>query len=101
MPLARTKRLSALAPHLTGAAAFLLILAMPARTQQGVANGNRSSYGGDTGNTRYSPLSQIDSSNFSKLEVAWTFSTANLGAVPENNLESTPLVIDGVLYSTA
>jgi glucose dehydrogenase len=49
----------------------------------------------------YSPLSQIDAGSFSKLEVAWTFSTANPGPVPETNLESTPLVIDGILYSTA
>ena len=52
-------------------------------------------------NTRYSPLTQIDASNFSKLQLAWTFSTANFGPTPETNLESTPLVIDGVLYSTA
>ncbi len=105
----RTKRLLApgpsltpwLAPQVAGAAAFLLMLAIPAKTQQGAANSNWSSYGGDTGNTRYSPLSQIDASNFSKLQVAWTFTTANLGPVPETNLESTPLVIDGVLYSTA
>ena len=52
-------------------------------------------------NTRYSPLNQIDASNFSKLQVAWIFNTANLGPTPETNLESTPLVIDGVFYSTA
>src|ERR1051326_3879839 len=101
MPLSTTKRLLIFAPHLSGAAAFLLMLAIPARTQQGGANGNWVSYGADTANTRYSPLSQIDASNFSKLEVAWTFSTANLGPVPETNLESTPLVIDGVFYTTA
>jgi quinoprotein glucose dehydrogenase len=101
MPQSRTKRLLKVAPHLSGTAAFLLMLAIPATTQQGAANGNWSSYGGDTANTRYSPLNQIDASNFSKMEVAWTFTTANLGSVAETNLESTPLVIDGVLYSTA
>jgi quinoprotein glucose dehydrogenase len=35
------------------------------------------------------------------LQVAWIFNTANLGPTPETNLESTPLVIDGVFYSTA
>jgi quinoprotein glucose dehydrogenase len=101
MPLHRTNRLLNVIPLLSGAAAFVLLLVIPAKTQQGAVNGNWSSYGGDTGNTRYSPLTQIDASNFSKLEVAWTFSTANLGPAPETNLESTPLVIDGVLYSTA
>ncbi len=101
----RTRRWLKLAPRfappIAGAAAFLLMLTLPAQTQQGAADGNWTSYGGDSGNTRYSPLSQIDASNFSKLEVAWTFTTANLGPTPETNLESTPLVIDGVLYSTA
>ena len=101
MPLSRTKRLLNAVPHLSGTAAFLILLTIPAKTQPGAASGNWGSYGGDPGNTRYSPLSQIDAGNFSKLEVAWTFSTANLGPVPEANLESTPLVIDGVLYSTA
>src|SRR6516165_8497070 len=101
MPMSRTKRLLEVTPLLSGAAAFLLLLTIPAKTQQGAAGGNWGSYGGDTGNTRYSPLSQIDAGNFSKLEVAWIFSTANLGPAPETNLESTPLVIDGVLYSTA
>ena len=101
MSVSRTSRLATVAPCIGGAAAFLLMLAIPARTQPGAANENWTSYGGGTANTRYSPLSQIDASNFSKLQVAWIFSTANLGPMPETNLESTPLVIDGVLYSTA
>ena len=40
-------------------------------------------------------------SNFSKLEVAWRFKTDNLGARPEFKLEGTPLVVKGVLYTTA
>lgn len=69
--------------------------------QTGAKNGEWRSYGGDTGNTRYSPLDQINGSNFSKLEVAWRFRTDNLGARPEFNLEATPLMANGVLYSTA
>src|SRR5215469_10110577 len=70
-------------------------------TQVRPANRNWISYGGDITNKRYSPLDQIDAGNFSKLELAWTFSTANLGPAPETNLESTPLEVNGVLYSTA
>ena len=58
-------------------------------------------YGGDLGNTRYSPLDQINADNFNKLEVAWRFKTDSLGPRPEFNLESTPLMVNGVLYSTA
>lgn len=82
------------------AGAFLALWAPPATTQQAPTTQNWSSYGSDRGNTRYSPLSQIDATNFSKMTPAWTFSTANFGPTAEANLESTPLVIDGVLYST-
>ncbi|HXS79886.1 MAG TPA: pyrroloquinoline quinone-dependent dehydrogenase [Gammaproteobacteria bacterium] len=57
-------------------------------------------YGGDLGHTRYAPLEQIDASNFGSLEVAWRFSVANLGPTPETRFQSTPLVVDGVLYTT-
>src|SRR5262249_41986609 len=38
---------------------------------------------------------------FSQLRVAWRFNTANLGPRPETNLEATPLMANGVLYTTA
>ena len=50
--------------------------------------------------TKYSPLDQIDASNFGKLEVAWRFKTDSLGPRPEYKLEGTPLAIKGVLYTT-
>ena len=80
---------------------FGFILALPLAAQTGAKNGEWSTYGGDLGNTRYSPLKQIDASNFNKLAIAWRFHTDNLGARPEYNLESTPLVVKGVMYSTA
>jgi quinoprotein glucose dehydrogenase len=101
MGLSRTNQFVKVAPILGGSIAFLALWAPPAMTQQGAADQNWRSYGGDIKNTRYSPLSQIDASNFSKLAVAWIFNTANFGPAVETNLESTPLVIDGVLYSTA
>jgi glucose dehydrogenase len=57
-------------------------------------------YGGDLGNTRYSPLGQINAENFSKLEIAWRYKTDNLGPRPEFKLESTPLMVNGRLFST-
>ena len=57
-------------------------------------------YNGRLDGSRYSPLDQIDASNFSRLEVAWRFKTDNLGPRPEFNLQSTPLVVNGMLYST-
>src|SRR5215470_5582354 len=58
-------------------------------------------YGGDLASTRYSPLDQITKDNFNKLEVAWRFKTDALGPRPEFNFEGTPLMVDGVVYSTA
>jgi len=63
-------------------------------------NGEWPSYTGDTKGTRYSPLEQINAANFSALQVAWRFKTDSLGPRPEFKLESTPLMVKGVLYTT-
>ena len=65
------------------------------------ANGDWPSYNGDVRGSRYSPLDQINASNFSKLEVAWSLKTDMFGNRPEFKLEGTPLVVKGVLYATA
>ncbi len=84
------------------ATVFVLgLLAFSAVAQQGAKNGEWRTYGGDLGNTHYSPLDQISATNFDKLEVAWRFRTSNLGPRPEFNLQSTPLMVNGVLYATA
>src|SRR6478609_7906040 len=77
------------------------LLGVPAWAQQGAKNGEWRTYGGDLGNTHYSALDQISATNFDKLEIAWRFSTRSLGPRPEFNLETTPLMANGVLYATA
>jgi quinoprotein glucose dehydrogenase len=74
---------------------------VPAIAQVGAVKGEWPTYGGDLGNTRYSPLDQINASNFSNLEIAWRFKTDSLGPKPEHQLEATPLMVNGVLYTTA
>src|SRR5499427_8293859 len=81
-------------------AVFLPALVIPAYGQQGAKNGEWPTYGGDLGNTRYSALDQINADNFNKLEIAWRFKTDSLGPRPEFNLESTPLMVNGRLFST-
>lgn len=51
-------------------------------------------YGRTQGETRYSPLKQIDASNASKLGLAWTY-TAGAGG---GNQEGTPLVWNNTIY---
>ena len=64
-------------------------------------SGDWTHYTADVHGTRYSPLDQINASNFNQLEVAWRFKTDNLGTRPEYKLEGTPLAIHGTLYTTA
>src|SRR6478609_7715339 len=71
------------------------------RAQSGTKTGEWRTYGADLGSTRYAALDQINRDNFSKLEVAWRFKTDNLGPRPEFNFQSTPLMVGGIVYSTA
>jgi quinoprotein glucose dehydrogenase len=54
-------------------------------------------YGHDEGAQRYSPLTQINTSNVSGLIPAWTFDMKKDG-VPFRPSQSTPLVVNGVMY---
>ena len=69
--------------------------------ESGTQNGEWPSYGGDLAHTRYSPLDQVNGDNFNDLEVAWRFRTDNFGPTPEFRFQSTPLMVNGVLYTTA
>jgi quinoprotein glucose dehydrogenase len=68
--------------------------------QPSTSNGEWPHYTADVKGTRYSPLDQINASNFNKLEIAWRYKTDNLGPFPEFKLEATPLMVKGVLYTT-
>jgi quinoprotein glucose dehydrogenase len=72
----------------------------PAPSQPSTKNGDWPHYTADNTGSRYSPLAQIDASNFNKLEVAWRYKTDNLGPRPEYKLEGTPVAIKGILYTT-
>jgi quinoprotein glucose dehydrogenase len=87
-----------LAPLLTEAA---LITALAYGQQPSTKSGEWPHYTADLKGTKYSPLDQINASNFNKLEVAWRFKTDNLGTRPEYKLEGTPIMVKGVLYATA
>ena len=67
----------------------------------GTTDGEWRTYGGDLSNTRYAPLDQIHAENFGDLEIAWRFSTNAFGPTPEYRFQSTPLMVNGVLYTTA
>jgi len=81
----------------------IVLVCVTARVSaQSAANGTEwPTYGADLANTRYRPLDQINAANFNKLEIAWRFKTDSLGPRPEYKLEGTPLMVKGVLYTTA
>ena len=91
----------------------VLVSSAPVKTQTGATNGEWRSYGGDLGSTKYSPLDQIDATNFNDLRVAWRWQSADgsldLEAIRQHAprlrvrmFQATPLMVGGVLYiSTA
>ena len=84
-----------------------------ASAQYGATDGEWRSYAGDPGSTKYSPLDQIDATNFGELHIAWRWESADgaldLDSLREQRsgisirgLQVTPLMVDGTLYlSTA
>ena len=79
---------------------ILAINLATAQTPDAASDREWPTYGGDLGHTRYAALEQINAGNFGSLEIAWRYSVANLGPTPEYRFQSTPLVVDGVLYTT-
>ena len=97
----KTKGIYALLLPALSLVAALLCTAMQVSAQSDAKGTEWPTYGADLANTRYRPLDQINASNFNKLEIAWRFKTDNLGPRPEYKLEGTPLMVKGVLYTTA
>jgi len=98
----RAKHLWTLAAVVTVGAGWLI--AQPRRPV-----GEWPSYGGTNWSQKYSPLDQITRENFSRLKVAWTWTSPDhelLKTIPPypempltaNGLKATPLVVNGTMY---
>ena len=88
---------------------LLASVAHLASAQYGAPGGEWPTYAGDLGGTKYSDLDQIDASNFSGLQIAWRWQSADAGLDLEAlraihpelsilNLRATPLMVDGVVH---
>ena len=69
-----------------------------------VANGETVDWthlGGDEASTRYSALDQINAENVASLEIDWLFDIGPFGPNPETNSVTTPLMVNGTMYTTA
>jgi quinoprotein glucose dehydrogenase len=58
-------------------------------------------FGSDNGATRYSPANQINANNVRDLRVAWRWSARNFGPRPAVAMQVSPLIVNGVMYTTA
>ncbi|MBN1236985.1 MAG: PQQ-binding-like beta-propeller repeat protein [Gammaproteobacteria bacterium] len=81
--------------------AAALLAAAPAAAQKGGDAGATvewPTYRGSLAAQNYSPLEQIDAGNVGELRIEWRWHGANFGPRPESRNQSTPLMVDGVLY---
>jgi len=86
-----------LAPGLAGLALAAAVAGCIARTgAPSIVVGDWRTTGADPGNSRYSPLTQINRTNVNNLRAAWTYHSGD-GA---SQIQATPIVVDGVLYTT-
>jgi glucose dehydrogenase len=97
---ARSRRLLTSLP-LVAAAGALFVGAVSAQAANERAFADWRYIGGDAGHTRYAPLHQITAENFERLEVAWIWRGDNFGPNPLAPSRSTPIYVDGVLYTVA
>jgi quinoprotein glucose dehydrogenase len=97
---ARATALATVLAALTlGACAYLAgVSSTVSPGKQALVEGEWPYWGGDPQSTRYSPLTDIKSSNVSKLEIVWRWSADTTGSPASANFKSTPLMDDGVLY---
>jgi quinoprotein glucose dehydrogenase len=97
----KAKLLGAMLTYLVSASTGHVLAASTPTAQSGW-----SYYGGDPGDTRYSPLAQITPANVKELKQAWVFHTGDVsrGSNGESRVksgfEATPLMLDGRLFLT-
>ena len=85
---------------------LLTLFASSSAAQQGT-HGEWHLHGGDAGYTRYSSLDQVTANNVTDLDIVWrrpSVDTSVTSRWPDlrysNQLQSTPIMIDGVLYAS-
>jgi quinoprotein glucose dehydrogenase len=70
------------------------------QAQEQAAASEWTTYGGNLASQRYSALDQINADNFKDLQIAWRLHTNSFGPRPETLYSSTPLYVNGMLYTT-
>ena len=70
------------------------------RTTPPQPNSDWRTAGHDAGNSRYSQLDQINRQNVSRLRAAWVYQSGDIPSGAHAEIQATPIVIDGTLYTT-
>jgi quinoprotein glucose dehydrogenase len=85
----------------------LFSLALSASFAESNESGDWSYYSGNSASTKYAPFDQIDRTNFEDLRIVWRWRMpdheimdANEGVKPGWSNRVTPIVIDGVMYTS-
>ncbi|QMU28257.1 outer membrane protein assembly factor BamB family protein [Adhaeribacter radiodurans] len=67
-----------------------------------IKNEDWTSYGGNKAGNRYSPLTQINTSNVQNLKLAWSYDTGDNNNPKERgiDIQCQPIVVNGILYGT-
>jgi glucose dehydrogenase len=101
-----TRRKHIVTSALLAATLFTIVLVVRSNGQQqrptlvrGNAPGEWRYWGADAWSTRYSPLDQINASNFDSLRVAWTWNSGAFGS--DEYYRTTPLYANGRLFTVA
>ena len=99
MRVSRTRQWGRTCALCLALAAVLALPSLAVAQDRGNPDGQWRYQSADAWGTRYSPLTQIDGTNFEDLEVAWLWRGDNFGPTPSVVSRSTPSYIDGMLYT--
>jgi glucose dehydrogenase len=99
----RAHRAARMAGFAMGLASVLGVLAanVPIGAQGAAPKGEWRYIGGDAWHTRYLPLDHINAANFENLQIAWIWRGDNFGPAVDYVFRSTPIYVDGILYTVA
>jgi glucose dehydrogenase len=99
----RAHRAARMAGFAVGLASVLGVLAanVPIGAQGAAPKGEWRYIGGDAGHMRYLPLDHINAANFENLQIAWIWRGDNFGPAVDYVFRSTPIYVDGILYTVA
>lgn len=56
---------------------------------------------GNSNGNKYSSLTEIDTGNVNKLQVAWEFHTGDMDTAAHSQIQCNPIIVDGIMYFTS